>query len=80
MDQNKFNQVYNHIVDNDYSRAVFGTHGIHWLAGEQEWCLLWEDAKGQGWRIASLERCLDWVPEDELLDWYDEYVLDLEEA
>jgi hypothetical protein len=77
---NRIDEIYNHIIDNDYDIAVFGTHGIHWLAGEQEWCLLWEDADGQGWRIASLERCLDWVPEEELEDWYAEYVAEEETA
>ncbi len=73
-------EIYDYVLDYDLDSVVFDTHGIHWLAGEAEWCLLWEDKDGQGWRIASLERCLDWVPEDQLIDWYEEYVAELEEA
>jgi hypothetical protein len=77
---NRIDQIHDHIINYDYDLAVFETCRIYWLTAEHEWVFLAQDGDEQIWRIAGLERCLDWVPEEELEEWYLEYVAEEEVA
>lgn len=64
-------EIYDYVLDYDLDTVVFHSYKIEWLSDEVDtWCVEWED----GDYTSSLEQCLDQVPVEQLIDWYDDYI------
>ena len=70
-------EIYDYVVSQDLDPVVFHSYRIEWLPDEVDtWCVEWET----GDYTSSLEQCLDQVPVEQLIDWYDDYIGEEEET